>query len=85
MGIRYETEEVVYSEERRSGGTTTTDRRCTSGGRNSKLSVTYTNADSLISSMLEIKDYLRTNKLNVFCIAKVKSKEKNPQISRKRI
>ena len=68
---------MVYpGEGRGSRGTTTT---AAAGGRSDgetiKLKVAYTNVDGLLSSILEIKDYLSSEKLDVFCITETKLKE----------
>ena len=50
---------MVYTEERRgSRGNTKASAGGTSDGKRDKLKVAYTNVDGLISSMLEIKDYI---------------------------
>ena len=67
---------MVYTEERRgSRGNTKASAGGTSDGKRDKLKVAYTNVDGLISSMLEIKDYLRNQKPDVFCMAKTNLKE----------
>ena len=76
-GVGHETEEMVYSGEGRGGReTTTAAARGTSDERSNKLKITYTNVDRLLSSMLEIKDYLNIHKPDVFCMMKTKLKEK---------
>ena len=58
-GVRHEAEEVVYlGEGRGSRGTTTAVAGGMSDRKSNKLKVAYTNVDGIISSMLEIKDYL---------------------------
>ena len=90
-GARHEIEEVVHKGEERSNrrnkatdgakrGDTrnsriTTAEKNTSGGRGGKLRVTYTNIDGLLSSVLEVRDYLKESKPDVFCIAETKLKE----------
>ena len=39
------------------------------------LKVTYTNINGLILSLLEFKDYLKTDKLDVVCVTEAKLKE----------
>ena len=46
-----------------------------SDGKSNKLKVAYTNVDGLLSSMLEIKDYLSSQKPDVFCMVERKLKE----------
>ena len=62
-GSGYETKEVVPTEERGGRG----------GGR--KLRVTYTFIDGLLSSMLEVRDYLKEKKPDVMCIVETKLRE----------
>ena len=64
-----ETEEVVYKREE------INKRGCTNGGRRGKLRVTYTNIDGLLSSVLEVRDYLKESKPDVLCIPETKLKE----------
>ena len=54
----------------------TEDRRRISDERNSKLRVIYTNVDVLLSSIVEIRHYLKVNEPDVFCIAKIKFRKK---------
>ena len=65
QGSRYETKEVVPTEEGRGRG------------RSKKLRVTYcTNMDGLLSSMLEVRDYLKEKKPDVMCIVETNLREK---------
>ncbi len=41
------------------------------------LKIMYTNVDSLVSSLLELKDYLRNNKPDVVCLTETKLKRGN--------
>ncbi|MPC31817.1 hypothetical protein E2C01_025117 [Portunus trituberculatus] len=59
-GSRYETKEVISTEEEGGRG----------GGK--KLRMTYTNIDGLLSSMLEVRDYLKEKKPDVMCIVETK-------------
>ena len=62
-GSGFETKEVVCTEERGGSG----------GGK--KLRVTYTNIDGLLSSILDVRDYLKEKKPNVMCIVETKLRE----------
>lgn len=66
---------MVYLGEGRSGRATTVDKRDTDVGRSSKSRMMYTNVDGLLSSVMEVKDYLKDSKPNVLCIAEMKLKE----------
>ena len=72
-GARYEAEMVCTGEGRGSRGTTAAGG--TSDGKSNKLKVAYTNVDGLLSSMLEIKECLSSQKPDVFCMAETKLKE----------
>ena len=58
-----ETKEVVPTEEGRGRG------------RSKKLRVTDTNIDGMLSSMLEVRDYLKEKKPDVMCIVETKLRE----------
>ena len=47
-------------------------------GRISKLLVLYRNVNGLLSSMMEVRGYLRESKPDVLCIAETKLKRRNP-------
>ena len=79
-GARYEAEEMVCTGEGRgSRGTTAAAAAAaaggTSDGKSNKLKVAHTNVDGLLSSMLEIKECLSSQKPDVFCMAETKLKE----------
>ena len=67
---------MVYpGEGRGSRGTTTAAAGGKSDGENNKLKVTYTNVDGLLSIILEVKEYLSSEKPDVFCMTETKLKE----------
>ena len=55
------------------GNEDTTDTGA-SRGRSKKLSVAYTNIDGLLSSVLEVRDYLKEKRPDVMCIVDTKIK-----------
>ena len=67
---------MVYpGEGRGSRGTTTAVSGGKSAANTIKLKVAYTNVDGLLSSILEIKDYVSSEKPDVFCMTETKLKE----------
>ena len=67
---------MVYpGEGRGSRGTTTAAVGGTSNRKSNKLKVAYTNVDGLLSSILEIKDYLSSQKPDIFCMLETKLKD----------
>ena len=66
---------VYRGEGRGSRGTTTAAAGGKSDGKTNKLKVAYTNVDGLLSSILEIKDYLASEKPDVFCMTETRLKE----------
>ena len=66
---------VYLGEGRGSEETTAAAARGTSDGKSDKLKVAYTSVDGLLCSMLEIKDYLSSKKMDVFCMVETKLKE----------
>ena len=67
---------MVYPGEGRGcRGTTTAAAGGKSDGETNKLKVAYTNVDGLLSSILEIKDYVSSEKPDVLCMMETKLKE----------
>ena len=56
--------------------TTSAAARGTSDEKSSKLKITYTDVDGLLSNMPEIKHYSHIHKPDVFCMVETKLKEK---------
>ena len=71
-GIRHEAEIMVYPGDNRN---TAADSGSTGGGRVSALIVMYTNIDGILSSVLEVRDYLKESKPDVLCLTETKLKE----------
>ena len=71
-GIRHEAEKIVYPGDSRN---TAADSGSTRGGRVSALRVMYTNIDGILSSVLEVRDYLKESKPDVLCLTETKLKE----------
>ncbi len=50
-------------------------QRCHGRSPSGSLKIKYTNIDGLVSSLLELKDYLKNNKPDVACLTETKLKE----------
>ena len=64
---------MVYPGDNRN---TAADSGSTGRGRVSALRVMYTNIDGILSSVLEVRDYLKESKPDVLCLTETKLKEK---------
>merc|ERR1712035_276981 len=70
----HEDKEVVAKRSQRRD-TTVEVKHIEKDGKCDNLRVMYTNIDGVLSSILELRDYLRLNKPDVVCITETKLKE----------